>query len=846
MFRSAALKRRLRTVPLRVLRLRTRLFYLVASLGLSFGLIAVTASIAHATWFRLPAGVAAQDYVTILRQTEGGVDLVSQADFENLENIVPAVSWIFSSAPIAVQVRDAKSGRLRTNLVREVSNGFFNDMGVIPTVGSMRPVPMDAPAVVISHALWHRAYASTDDLSDAAVYLSDGRSYPIVAVAPPQFSEPFDVTASWWIQNAPPGLETIRSPIGIGTDTLKHRMPTLTIFGVIAHDSRESLSSIRAKLADYRFATEPVFVELDISNRTEQGIEPPKTVSVMIRSGFKNSDRMTVINGLETSPGRRSEVLEKTAWLIVIALLLLAMTFVSLVDYLLAEAASRNREHAIRIAIGATTVDLVGQTASMNAPWVVVIGVLTWLTFLYVSDLLLGILPFSDYLREIPLDAQIAGLVAAGMLLGISFALSVSYVGWYAVRTSRAFGHSQSSVSSTITRATQSVLLSVAVASLFFVFSLGVRYMGEARLSLGVNSDVLIMSATSKDMDPKSLASRPSNRSILDAIETIPAVESVAAARMIPFDSPRFVARWSGNLIGEVGLEDTTFYQNAVTPQFFSTLGAKLLAGRVFADDGEVVLARSTATALAGGVDDALGRPVRFVDDRNHGVTDSVPSTVVGIVEDVPYGDYIAPVHGVIYTPLSQATGHRWLVSLSGDMALIAESIRQLPVFDGFDLTTEGTPHSLFQKQFLGRRSVEILLAGAGAFALLLALVGVTNSLVRAVFEAHVTVGIRFALGATAKDVAWGFWGGGLRDLVIAVLAVAIGGLFAKLTAPTFASPFQLWILLPVSACLLPLLTLTSYMVVREMAVARSIGALIDGFPTTIGADEFSKTLTFR
>ena len=44
-----------------------KLAYLLLSLGLSFGFVAVVAAVAHASWFRLPAGVADRDYVSLGR-----------------------------------------------------------------------------------------------------------------------------------------------------------------------------------------------------------------------------------------------------------------------------------------------------------------------------------------------------------------------------------------------------------------------------------------------------------------------------------------------------------------------------------------------------------------------------------------------------------------------------------------------------------------------------------------------------------------------------------------------------------------------------------------------------------
>ena len=67
-----------------------KLAYLLLSLGLSFGFVAVVAAVAHASWFRLPAGVADRDYVSLGRETaDGAFHQVSFVDARNIAERVP-------------------------------------------------------------------------------------------------------------------------------------------------------------------------------------------------------------------------------------------------------------------------------------------------------------------------------------------------------------------------------------------------------------------------------------------------------------------------------------------------------------------------------------------------------------------------------------------------------------------------------------------------------------------------------------------------------------------------------------------------------------------------------------
>lgn len=91
--------------------------------------------------------------------------------------------------------------------------------------------------------------------------------------------------------------------------------------------------------------------------------------------GFRDSDRVVLGRGLETSPDKRSDVVQKTLWLVGVVAMLLLMAFVSVVEFLLAEHVSREDEQHVRIAVGAAPMDLFGRAlAVLRSAGTLVVG----------------------------------------------------------------------------------------------------------------------------------------------------------------------------------------------------------------------------------------------------------------------------------------------------------------------------------------------------------------------------------------------------------------------------------------------------------------------------------------
>lgn len=800
-----------------------KLLYLLTSLGVSFGFIAAVVTIGHASWFRLPSGVADRDYVTIVRRTDSGTESVALVDLDNFRQLAPEVSWFYEMPIHDVRVRDP-DGDSRSLAVAGTPDDYFDLLGVAAVRGALVPQIEGGGAVVLSHRTWREIFGADEAVVGTLFDIDGGPPMPIVGVAPSDFT---GVGGRWrigaWLIDPPSVLDMREGESEEEAGVRFGRKPGARVFGVVRDTT--DLAGLRSLLDDYRFDAEPVRFERE-GPSLPAGVELPEgaivTSSVVSMDfGIRDSDRLELVAGLETDPDGRREVVQKTTWLSGVVVLLLVMAFVALLEFLLAENVSREDEQNVRIAVGATPMDVFRQSLAENGVWILVIGLVGWFAFRYVVDVLLGIEPFAGYIGETTGLARLVGVGAAALLLVVAFLGCVAYLGWFVSRTTLA-----QSASRTWTRwGTRQVLAFVGLASLVFVFSLVGRYSGDARMSLGFqNTDVAIVGASSTEW-----SDTPVDFGVgVEAVESMPGVRSAARARLMPLAHAMNLRFYGVEVLGQPGLDDTPFYQNSVTAGYFATLGVAFLAGRTFEaeSENEVVVSRSAAEAL-GGVDEILGLPLSL--SKQDFLRSQVEVVVVGVVEDIAYGDYAVPARRMVYSrQLSASSWQQWVIDTEGDVDAV-ELLRSMPEFEGWEINDQGTPALLFRGEFLARRSVEIMLSVAAGFALLLALAGMANSMARNIVEDRSAIGIRFALGATGGELGRVYSATRVRDLILAAVLVGAAALVAKLTASAFAAMLELWLLLPALACLVGLVALSGHVIVRRLANRHSVGALVQG-----------------
>ncbi|HEY7058370.1 MAG TPA: ABC transporter permease [Vicinamibacterales bacterium] len=275
-------------------------------------------------------------------------------------------------------------------------------------------------------------------------------------------------------------------------------------------------------------------------------------------------------------------------------------------------------------------------------------------------------------------------------------------------------------------------------------------------------------------------------RRVLDRLQSLPGVEGAALAGQIPFggdyDCRGFHAmgRMKPN-----SAEDPCVERYGISPAYLHVMNIPVLAGRAFTDadstSGQQVILVSQATArLVWGTDNPLGAQVRIGD-----ATSGAWRTVVGVVGDVHHADLTLPVQPAMYTPQTQMTDSSVtavIKSAAGGAAALAPAARHvlreldatIPVYQVASLA------SLVEQSSAQQLFVMRLLAGFAIVALLLAAIGLYGVVAHGVAQRTREVGLRVALGACPADI--------LRLVLSTGLPLVALGLVAGLAAAASAT----------------------------------------------------------
>ena len=751
---------------------------LVVGLGVSFGFAGVVFAIALETVYSLPDGVRANDYVTLGRRTAESAmfTTVSTLDVDRIVGASPEVEWSYGEYHTQVAEAASPGGVSRPVEFRRVSPNFLSVLGIRAVLGDV-VADADTQVAVLGAKLWTDVFAGSADVVGEAVTVGD-TAVPIIGVAAPGFTGLFDSPPDLWILGAerPSPAQSGRFVTTVAAN--------LFMFGVLRNEL--TVAALQSLLAEHGFPL------------AEQ-----------------RNDRVEVVRGLELRPDARRETRQRLVWLAMVVALLLALSLVAFVDFLAADHAVREDGLAVRLAIGATPGDVFRESVGRHAKYGLWTGVVGVAAFVYVSDVLMGMEPFASALGEL-------GLVSSALGLGVSVFLLVAAFLWSCWVVGRAVS-SWSLFHETIVRGAVrrsrlawAALLFMAAASLLLGLSVALRYIEAAGSNLGFAHTEASMVGVFYSTGPTPEGSRR----IRDALVADPTVEAAARSEMLPLLAETIEPKNLVKAAGYPELVDVAFYRNRVDAAFFDVLGAELVAGSLL-DAGrtrEAVLSRTAAMFFNLDVDDVVGIAVELVHEDG---TDDVV-TVVGVVEDIPYGGLEEPPKPVLYTLLSDTAATSrfqdfWLIrhKREGESEAVVGLLHQLG--GGIDEAYRiGSPAEILAEQF-EERSVDAALALAGAFAFVLAVAGVGNALARAVANQARQIGVRSALGATEADETRRIAVDALTDLLLAGVALCAIVLAGRVLAPALLTVVTLPLVFAALAVVGGVCVLGSYLSVRRV-----------------------------
>jgi predicted permease len=663
--------------------------------------------------------------------------------------------------------------------VELVSGNTFAVLGVKPILG--RPLareddltPGAHPVAVLSYSYWQRRFAASPTVLNQVVTINS-TPITIVGVAPPGFA---GVAATQSPDMFMPMMMKAQvTPTWNDLDNRRSRW--LSIIGrlkpgMTADAAKARLDVLYQQINEHELTAVPAFAN----------------ASQRFRDAFR-AKKLTLHPASQGLSDLRQSVQTPLFVLMAMVGLVLLIACANVANLLLSRANARQKEVAVRLALGAGRQRLIRQTMTESLVLATAGGIVGIVLSIWVGDLLVGVMPYESFTRSLSTEPDWrVGLFTAGLALttavvfGLIPALQASKP-----ELNRTLREEAGNLSGGTKQARFRKGLVVAQVALSMLLVAGAGLFARSLYNLkSLDTGFQVDNLITFNVDPalngydQTRIKRFYEQALQD-IRQIPGVQSASLAQVAAL-----TGNASSRTIQVQGYEakpdeNLNPWTNEVATDYFRTMGMPLIAGREFTERDAagaplVVIVNESFAKYFFGDQSPLGRRFGFRVQNNPAAME-----IVGVVRDALYADMRQgtteenQTPRFAYIPYQQSeelNEMTFYVRAAGNAAALPEQLRQtirradtaMPVY-GMRSMERTVDEALFNERMLA-----LLSASFGLLATVLAAIGLYGVMSYTVSRRTREIGIRIALGAERTTVVWMV----LREVTLLTLVgIALG-----------------------------------------------------------------------
>ncbi len=713
----------------------------------------------------------------------------------------------------------------------EVSPNYFSMLGTKPEIGRLfdsQDFALGfAEATVISDGLWRRSYGADPNILGKRLRM-DNDPYTIVGVVPAGFRHPGKMIA---------GDVEVWVTCGFSGDPYPKPARNVKV-------AREAIGRLKPGI--------------DVA----QAQARLTAMASELRTDFPNDYPPEAKWSIEIQPLQDALVGNVRPQLLVLmaaVVLVVLIASVNIANLLLARASGRQREMAMRMALGAGRFRMVRQMLTESLALSLIAGVAGVLAAKLTLSFIIHFVPASvPRLAEVGVDRTVLLFaLLISIFTGIIFGLAPAFQAMKADMTAAIREGAQGSGSSAKTFRLRSVLI-VSELALTVVLMVGAglllrTFWGLLQENPGFNPSRVVTASIYLPVpnDPKldvyaDVSKRTSFiRDVIRGVATIPGVDRAAMTSDLPGARPTTTSA----LVIEDRAADSSQGLTAevieVSPDYFTLMQSPLIRGRFFLESDEMgkqdvaIIDETTARRYWSGID-PVGRRLRLgLDNRGRQLKPNLPwIIVVGIVKDMKQDgldtDGVPHIFRPIYQqPVRRSSSMSVVARTPLPASLLESQVRKeiqaldpaLPVFNVRSM------NDLMDASIAPRRFSAELVGVFAVVAMLLSSIGIYGLLTYIVGQRSREIGIRVALGAQRSDILKLILG---KGLLMAGAGILVGLVLAAAAAPMIATllygvhPFDASVFVTVPLVLLIVAFLATYIPARRATMVDPIIALRD------------------